>query len=106
MRAYIVAAVFLTPFAINSAVAQSQAAAGEPARGKLSTAETDIGTLLDAPATRAILDKHLPGFSANPQVGMARAMTLKGIQPYAPNITDEVLAAIDADLAALAAKKK
>ena len=106
MRAYIVAAVFLTAFAINSAEAQNESPSTHATQGKYSTADTDIGTLLDDPATRAILDKHLPGFSANPQVGMARGMTLKGIQSYAPNITDEVLAAIDAELAALASKKK
>ena len=36
------------------------------------------------------------------QVDMARGMTLKAIQAYAPEITDAMLAAIDADLAKLA----
>lgn len=71
----------------------------------LSTAETDVGTLLDNPVTRAIVDKHLPGFSQDPQVDMARPMTLRGIQQFAPDkVTDDVLKAIDADLAKLDAK--
>lgn len=68
-----------------------------------STASTDIGTLLDNPQTRAVLDKHLPSFAGNPQIAMARAMTLRQIQSFASDmLTDEVLARIDADLAAIA----
>jgi opacity protein-like surface antigen len=75
------------------------AAAPAPAAG-YSTAATDIGTLIDNPATKAVLDKHMPGFSANPQIDMARSMTLKQVQGFAADqMTDEVLAKIDADLA-------
>jgi para-nitrobenzyl esterase len=77
-----------------------------PAQAHYSTAETEIGTLLDDPAARAIVDKHLPGFSSGDQINMARGMTLKAIQPFAGDtITDAVLAAIDADLASLSGKK-
>jgi hypothetical protein len=70
---------------------------------KFSVAETDIGTLLDNPATKAILVKHLPDFISNPQVEMARPMTLKQIQSFAADmLTDEVLAKIDAELATVA----
>ena len=70
------------------------------------TAETDIGTLLDDPAASAVLEKHMPGFTQNDQISMARAMTLKSIQAFTPDtMTDEVLAKIDADLAALPEKK-
>ena len=73
-------------------------AAGAP----YTTADTTIGSLLDDPAAKAILDKHMPGFSGNPQVEMARSMTLKQIQGFAPDqISDEVLAKVDADLKAL-----
>lgn len=69
------------------------------------TAETTIGTLVDDAAAKAVLEKHLPGFSSNPQLEMARGMTLKQIQGFAPDmIKDEVLAKIDADLAKLPAK--
>ena len=69
------------------------------------TADTDIGTLLDTPATKAILDKVLPGFSANDQVSQARPMTLRAIQQFAADtLTNERLDMIDAELAKLPAK--
>ncbi len=77
-------------------------AAAESAKPKYTTAETDIGTLLDDPAAKAIIDKHIPGMTSNEQIEMARSMTLKAIQTYAPDdVTDERLAKIDADLANL-----
>ncbi|EHJ62866.1 hypothetical protein NSU_0160 [Novosphingobium pentaromativorans US6-1] len=70
-----------------------------------STSETEIGVLLDNPEAKAVLDKHMPGFTANPQVSMARGLTLAGIQQYSPDtVTDEVLAEIDADLAKIPVK--
>ncbi|KFG89520.1 Cytochrome P450 [Sphingobium herbicidovorans NBRC 16415] len=67
-----------------------------------STSTTEIGALLDDPAAKAVLDKHVPGMTANDQIDMARSMTLKDVQQYSPDeITDKVLAAIDADLAKL-----
>lgn len=72
------------------------------AKPKYTTADTEIGTLLDDPAAKAIVEKHIPGFTTNDQVEMARGMTLKVVQQYASNdITDARLAAIDADLAKL-----
>lgn len=74
--------------------------------GHYSTATTEIGTLIDDPAAKAILDKHVPGMTTNDQVDMARSMTMKDIQQYSPDaITDKVLAAIDADFAKLPPKK-
>ena len=67
---------------------------------------TDIGSLLDNPAAKAIIDKHLPGFTANENISMARGMTLKSVQQYAPDmVTDKALAAIQTDLAKLPATK-
>jgi para-nitrobenzyl esterase len=88
--------------------AQAQTAAPAPAATKAahySTATTEIGTLLDDPAAKALLDKHIPGMSSNEQVDMARGMTLKDIQQYSPDqITDKVLADLDADFAKIPAK--
>ena len=103
MRSFVVAAALLIPFAASAAFAQSESSA-QVAQAKYSTAGTVIGALLDDPAARAVLDKHMPAFSAGPQISMARGMTLKAIQQYAPNITNEVLAAIDSDLALLSKK--
>lgn len=72
----------------------------ESAKPQYSTGDTDIGTLLDNPATKAVLDKHVPALAANPQIAMARAMTLRQIQGFASDmLTDEILASIDTDLA-------
>jgi len=83
--------------------APAPASAAAPAStAKFTTATTDIGTLLDNPAAKAIVEKHIPGMTTNDQVEMARGMTLKDVQQYAPEeVTDERLAAIDAELAAL-----
>lgn len=69
---------------------------------KLSTAETTISTLLDNPAAKAVLMKHVPALAGNAQIEMARSMTLKQIQSFAGDaLNDEVLAKIDLDLAAI-----
>jgi para-nitrobenzyl esterase len=88
----------------SQAMAQAAPAAVAPA--VYSIEGTDIGTLLDDPAAKAVVEKSLPGFSAHPQIDMARGMTLKAVQQYAPDlVTDEALAAIQADFAKLSVKK-
>ncbi|GLV20609.1 MULTISPECIES: hypothetical protein [Sphingomonadales] len=75
------------------------------AQAAYSSSTTEIGALLDDPAAKAVLEKHVPGMTTNDQVDMARSMTLKDIQQYSPDqITDKVLADVDADLAKLKAK--
>ena len=70
------------------------------------TADTPIGTLLDDPAAKAVLDKIMPEFASNPQIDMARGMSLKQVQQYAPDkLTDEVLAKVDAELAKVPVNK-
>lgn len=87
--------------AVVQAGAADQAAVKHDAP-KYTTADTEIGTLMDDPAAKAIIAKHIPGLVDNDQIEMARTMTLKTIQQYAPDdVTDERLAAIDADLAKL-----
>lgn len=77
-----------------------------PAATRYSVEDTEIGTLLDDPAAKAVLDKHIPGFSANEQIDMARGMTLKTVQQYAPDkVTDKALADVQVDLAKLPIKK-
>jgi len=61
--------------------------------------------MLDDPAARAVLAKHLPDMVKNPQIDMARGQTLVGIQAYFPALlTDAKLKAIDADLATIPTK--
>jgi len=79
---------------------QQEDSAGEAFSPRDSVVTTDIGTLLDNEKTKSVLDRHIPSFSANPQIAMARAMTLKQIQSFASDmLTDEILTKIDADLA-------
>ena len=67
-----------------------------------STGHSQLGELVDDPGARAVLEAHLPGLAArldaNPQ---GRGMTIAAIRSADRRITDAVLAAIDADLAAL-----
>ncbi len=65
---------------------------------KLST-NSDIGSLVDNPVAKAILDKHFPGMTNNPAIGAAKAMTLRAVKQFIPGLTDEKLAALDAELA-------
>ncbi|HLG89560.1 MAG TPA: hypothetical protein VKZ79_20460 [Alphaproteobacteria bacterium] len=93
---------------IGAAVAETSGAGGALAQAThaaYSTQTTDLGTLLDDPAAKAIVDKYLPGLSTNDQVDSARNMTLTEMQQYAPDtITAPALAKIDADLAKLPKK--
>ncbi len=101
MRALLLAAAIAVsaPSAAFAQAAPAAPAAAPAAAGGYSVTDTDVGTLIDNPATKAILDKHLPGFSGNDQVAMARSMTLKGLQQYAPDtFTDKTLGEIQADL--------
>ncbi len=98
------AAIIAVPAMATDTTATATAAATAP-KAAFSVDETDIGTLLDNPATKAVLDKLLPGLSTNPQIDMARAMTLKQVQGYAPDkIKDDQLVKVDAELAKIPAK--
>jgi hypothetical protein len=104
MKKVIIACLFAA-LPVLPAIGIAADAAAAPAATAYSTSDTSIGDLIDTPATRAILDKYLPGFSTAEQIDMARGMTLKAIQPYSAAVTDETLAKIDADLAKLPASK-
>jgi hypothetical protein len=41
------------------------------------TLDTTLGTLLNDPQAKAVLDRYLPGISSNPLVAMAKGMSLK-----------------------------
>ncbi len=65
--------------------------------------ESKIGELLDHPAAKAVLEKHLAAMIANPQFAMARGLTLKQLQGYAKDaLPDSMLATIATDLAKIA----
>lgn len=63
---------------------------------------SNLGTLLDNAASKSILEKHLPGISAHPQVAMGRGFALKMVAGFSNGlITNEALDKIEADLKAL-----
>jgi hypothetical protein len=67
------------------------------------SSETKLGVLLDNPATKAVLVKHLPEISnAGPMLAMARGLTLKALSNVARGkITPDKLEAIEAELVKL-----
>jgi para-nitrobenzyl esterase len=105
MRLIAIAAGLAILAAGGAAVAQPAPAAAAAA-DHYSTSTTPIGTLLDDPAAKAVLVKYIPAVVSNPQIDVARGMTLKDAQQYAPDmVSNDTLAKIDAELAALPAKK-
>lgn len=98
--AFAITALFASP--VLAADAPATAAAAPAA---LNTADTPLGDLLDNPASKAVLQKHIPDMISNPQIEMGRSMSLKQLQNYAGDVlTDEKLAEIDAELAKLPKK--
>ena len=68
------------------------------------TTDSSIADLFDNPAAAAVLNKHMPAMAQHPQIGMAKAMglSLKAVAGFSDGkITDEMLAAVAAELAAL-----
>jgi hypothetical protein len=43
------------------------------------TLDTTLGELLDNPQAKAVLEKQIPGISANPMLAMARGMSINMI---------------------------
>lgn len=43
------------------------------------TLDTPFGTLLDHPQAKPVIEKHFPGISTNPMVGMVKGMTINAI---------------------------
>ncbi len=100
MRVFLMATAAALMTVGAPAMADTTAAAA--AKAKYNTTDTELGTMLDDPAAKAIIEKHIPGMTTNEQVDMARGMTLKAVQQYSPDdVNDARLAAIDAELAAL-----
>lgn len=68
------------------------------------TTDSSVADLFDNPAAAAVLTKHMPAMAEHPQIGMAKAMglSLKAVAGFSDGkITDDMLAAVAADLAAL-----
>ena len=87
-------------------LAETPATAAAQTKPVYSTTETTLGVLLEDPAAKVIIDKHIPGLTDNPSISMAAGMTLKALQAMAGDkITDEMLKAVDSDFKALQSGK-
>jgi hypothetical protein len=70
------------------------------------TLDTTLGTLLDDPQAKAVLEQYLPGISSNPLAAMAKGMSLRMIlsMPQAAQLgltqekAEEILAEINKNL--------
>jgi predicted lipoprotein with Yx(FWY)xxD motif len=83
-------------------VAMAQAAPTPVAAGKMTTATTPLGDLIDNPASKAVVAKYMPALAQGGGfLDQARGQYLKSLQGFMPEVTDEVLAKIDSDLAKL-----
>lgn len=83
-----------------ASVTAQPAALPQGERSGFSTAKTKIGDLLANPSSLAILDRHFPGMSQDKRLAMAKGMTLRSVQKFAPGqFSDDALDAVDADLA-------
>lgn len=97
----VAASTLLIQPALADSVAKPAAASTAP-QPAFSTGETTIGDLLDNKDTLEVLKKHLPEIVESDQIDMARNMTLRQIQQYAPDeVTDAKLAEVDSALAGL-----
>lgn len=91
------------PVGFTAAVAAP--AAVSKTKAVYSVQETSLGTLLDDPASRAILKKHAPTILNHPQVEMAKPLTLAQLQRFSGDVlSDDVLTKIDGALKAAAPK--
>jgi len=78
--------------------------AGVAAAAKSYSSQSRIGDLLGSAEATAVLERHFPGMAANPQLAMAKGMTLRAVQAFAPDMfTGEALDAVDAELAQISA---
>jgi hypothetical protein len=95
------AALCLAAVASTPALADD-AAATAPAPAAAYTVDTPIETLVANESTKAVLVKHLPGIDQHPAYDQFKSLSLRTVAPFSQGmISDDLLAKIDADLAAI-----
>ena len=73
-----------------------------PAPAAAFTVETPIEALMADERAKAVAVKHLPGIDTHPAYEQFKALSLKAVAPFSQGlITEEVLAKVAADLAAI-----
>jgi hypothetical protein len=69
---------------------------------KYDLSTTTLGSLLDDPDVVAIMEKHAPGITSNPMLGMAKGMpAAQAVGMAGGMIGQDAVAAITADIEAL-----
>jgi hypothetical protein len=97
------AALALVPVAAQAQDHSGHAGHAAPATAQAAlTLDTPVEAIIADAQGKAVLDKHLPGMTAHPQFEQAKTMSLRQISGFAPeHITAELLAKVEADLAAI-----
>lgn len=86
--------------------APAAAAAAAPAATAAVTIDSPIEAIAATPAGKASFEKNMPELLPHPAYEQFKGMTLRDLAPLSGGtITDEKIAAVDADLKAAAAKK-
>lgn len=94
------AAALLALAAPAAVLAQGETPEATPAAAF--SVDTPIEALMADERAKAVIARHLPGIDQHPAYEQFKAMSLKAIAPFSQGmISDELLAAIDADLAAI-----
>jgi hypothetical protein len=69
------------------------------------TMDTKVGEILDDTGAVKVLEKHVPGISKNPMIGLASGMTLKAIlampQAKQAGLTEEMVTKVLTEINAL-----
>ena len=97
-------AAFALLGAATPAFADNHAEKTEEAAKKALTINNSIEELMGNEATAAVLEKHIPGIGSHSAYDQFKGMSLIQLQPWSGGlITDAIIAAVTADLEALAA---
>jgi hypothetical protein len=95
-----IAALGLALAAVTAPVATL--AQDAPAPATAFSTDTPIETLMADERAKAVVTKHLPGIDQHPAYEQFKALSLKTLAPFSQGlITEDLLAKIQADLAAI-----
>jgi para-nitrobenzyl esterase len=98
-------AVLVSPSPISAMPSQNSLVVAQAAHEPY-TEDTAVGTLLDDPQAKAVLQKYLPDLITSDRIDKARGMSLRQMRQFAPDkLSDDTLKTIDAELAKLNAPK-
>ncbi|MGA0600637.1 hypothetical protein ACO2Q3_08020 [Caulobacter sp. KR2-114] len=91
----------LTLATAMGAAAWADSTTSPPSVSAPATVDSKIGDLLADPATKAVLDKDIPGLETSPYLDMVKGMSVRDIAKYPQaKIDDAKLQVIDTDLKA------